>query len=256
MIAVLFLLGLSFGSFLLVVVDRLRTHESFVKGRSHCDFCKHTLAWYDLIPVVSFCLTGGTCRYCKRRLSFAYPLTELLCGLLFIVTFVLLPPVNASVMSALLILLLLVNMSLFVIFFSDLFHGTIPFAVVAVATIAALVYILLTNIAAVPEHVISGCIAFLFFLLLFFVTRGRGIGFGDVVYGFFMGFFLGFPGIIVGLYLAFLTGAAVSLILVLAGKKKLTGSTISFGPFLVVGTFIAFYFGNELYRLMLAALHL
>lgn len=82
------------------------------------------------------------------------------------------------------------------------------------------------------------------------------MGFGDVVFAFFMGFLLGFPVVLVALYLAFLTGAGVSLILVLLGRKKLSGSTIAFGPFLVIGAALGMYYGDALYRILLSILHI
>lgn len=256
MIIILFFLGLSFGSFLLVVVDRLHSGESFVSGRSHCDACKHTLSWYDLIPVLSYILTHGKCRYCKHKLSPLYPVSEIVCGFLFVFAWLFLTTTNTSTIWLPFISMLLIMMSLFVIFFSDLVYGTIPFPVVIVGIISGSIFILYTSPDLFLTHFVSGAAAFIFFLCLYLITRGRGIGFGDVVYGFLMGLFLGFPSIIIGLYLAFLTGAGVSLILVLAGKKKLSGSTISFGPFLVMGTIVAFYYGGPLYRLLLSVLHL
>jgi prepilin signal peptidase PulO-like enzyme (type II secretory pathway) len=87
---------------------------------------------------------------------------------------------------------------------------------------------------------------FLFFLLLFILTKGRGLGFGDVVYVFLMGLLLGFPKIILGLYIAFLSGAVISLILVIQRRKNLKGGTITFGPFLVGGTIISMLWGNTI----------
>ena len=93
---------------------------------------------------------------------------------------------------------------------------------------------------------------FALFLSLFLITKGKGLGFGDVVYAFMMGLVLGYPNIIVGLYVAFLTGAIVSLILVWTGKKKMRGDSIPFGPFLAAGTIIGLFYGEFLIN---AALH-
>ena len=82
----LFLIGLFIGSFLGVVSDRLPLNKTIVKGRSYCDFCKKELAWYDLIPVLSFVILSGKCRYCKKKLPFFYPVIELFTGFLFLLT--------------------------------------------------------------------------------------------------------------------------------------------------------------------------
>ncbi len=256
MLVILFFFGLCFGSFFLVVIDRLSRGESIVVGRSHCDFCRHTLSWFDLLPVLSFLSTQARCRYCHRRLSYKYPVIEILSGLLFIFTWLGLPLVSPTLSLTTYIIVLIANAVLFVIFFSDFFYGIIPFPVVLAGLVDAAFLLVVVLHGNYLQSVVSALGAFLFFLLLYVVTRGRGIGFGDVVYALLMGFLLGFPKIIVGMYVAFLTGAVVSLILVLLGRKKLAGSTISFGPFLVIGTLAGLYYGDVLYRFFLGILHL
>jgi prepilin signal peptidase PulO-like enzyme (type II secretory pathway) len=95
------------------------------------------------------------------------------------------------------------------------------------------------------NYLISTIGASLFFLLLVLITKGKGMGLGDVKYGAFMGLLLGYPGIVVGLYTAFLTGALVGVILIIAKKRKF-GQIIPFGPFLVLGTVVAMFWGNQL----------
>ena len=82
----IFLFGVSIGSFLNVLIDRL-PQERKITGRSVCDYCQHQLSWYDLIPILSFFLLKGRCRYCRKKLSFQYPLVEILTGLMFIFVF-------------------------------------------------------------------------------------------------------------------------------------------------------------------------
>src|SRR3990167_9673658 len=79
----LFVLGLAVGSFLNVLIDRLPREES-IKGRSHCDDCKKTLSWNDLIPILSYVGLRGKCRYCKTNLSWQYPFIELLTTVIFV----------------------------------------------------------------------------------------------------------------------------------------------------------------------------
>lgn len=94
----------------------------------------------------------------------------------------------------------------------------------------------------------SGLGAGIFFLALFLFTRGRGMGFGDVKFAFLMGLVLGFPNIIVSLYIAFLTGAIIGIILMIWGKKRFFGTAIPFGPFLVLGTFAALFWGEIIFQ--------
>src|SRR3989338_1285578 len=82
----IFILGSAIGSFLNVLIDRLNKEEN-VNGRSHCDYCKKKIAWYDLIPVLSFFILGGKTRCCEKKLSWQYPLVELITGFIFVMVF-------------------------------------------------------------------------------------------------------------------------------------------------------------------------
>ena len=83
----MFFLGLIAGSFLNVVICRLETGETMVSGRSHCPRCGHILAWYDLVPVFSFLMLKGKCRYCGKPISIQYPMVEMATGILFLSIF-------------------------------------------------------------------------------------------------------------------------------------------------------------------------
>lgn len=254
-----FLVGIFIGSFLHVLVDRIPRGESFSRGRSHCDHCRHTLAWFDLIPVFSWLQLGGKCRYCKKQISAYHPLVEVTTGIIFVIftwvlahSFVLFSPFFLFAYAYFLFLF----SAFIVIFFTDLKYGIIPFKVVSFGVIVALLWYLLPLILPplaqmAQQHYflnafLSGLGAFAAFFLLFLATRGRGLGFGDVVFVFLMGFALGFPRIILGMYIAFISGAIISVILVWIGRKKLKGETIPFGPFLVAGTVISLLWGDYL----------
>lgn len=140
----------------------------------------------------------------------------------------------------------LVVVSLFiVIFFSDLRYGIIPDKILVLGIISTIIWLIYSNPSLLIPNTITALGSFLFFLVIFLLTRGRGIGFGDVKLGFFMGLLLGFPDILLALYLAFLTGGIVGIILILWKKKRMK-SRIAFGPFLILGTFISFFFSPVL----------
>ena len=247
---IIFFLGLAVGSFLNVLIDRLPRNEPVTKGRSHCESCKRKLRWDDLIPVFSFIALGGKCRYCKAPISFYYPAVELITGVLFILFFLFLQgnSIKYEVLSIKYIIqaicYLFIISSLIVVFFTDLRYGIIPDKITYFGIIVSFLYLILTTNYLILPNALSAFAAFFFFLLIFIISKGKGMGFGDVKLAFLMGLFLGFPKIIVALYVAFLTGAVISLILVLIGRKKFFGSTIPFGPFLVLGTIVALFFGN------------
>lgn len=276
----IFLFGLAVGSFLNVVIYRLRTQENALKGRSCCPYCHHQLAWFDLIPVVSFLLLGGKCRYCKKNISRQYPIVETATGLLFLLIFLasrdMAQPDNLQLIDFL--FLLAISCLLLVIFVYDLKHYIIPNEIVYPAIGIAFawrifevfpIFRLLATRAGetknwaslavqalgeggafgFPNPLVNGAVAALiasgFFLLLFLASRGKWIGFGDVKLGIFMGLFLGFPNIFVALFFAFLIGAIIGVILMGARKKGLQ-SEIPFGPFLILGVLIAYLAGEEI----------
>lgn len=239
----IFLLGLIVGSFLNCVVYRLERGESFLKGRSYCPNCRHQLSWIDLVPLFSFVFLAGKCRYCKKPISGQYPLVELIAGLLFFLA--------AFSASNFLILgyWLLVISFLIVIFVFDLKHYIIPDGAVWGATAVALIYnlrFLIYNQSSIFEFsILSGLGAAAFFLAIFLVSRGKWMGFGDVKLALLMGLFLGWPNILVALFLAFSIGAIIGICLIIFGKKKFS-SEVPFGPFLILGTFLALFFGQNL----------
>lgn len=241
-----FLIGLFLGSFLLVIVERFPRNESIFVGRSHCDMCNHTLSWYDLIPVFSYLFQRGKCRYCHKPYGGVYPFVEILSGLLFasvILFFPSLPLVEQIVLS-------LAMCCFVVIFFCDIRFGLIPDGAVIVFTILACIKIFLQDQSPLPFFLSAIC-ASGFFYLLYIITKKKGIGFGDIKLAFPIGLFLGYPLTILSIYLAFLTGAVVALILILRRKKKFRGDTISFGPFLIIGTYISLVGGLPLWNFLL-----
>ena len=249
----IFFFGACVGSFLGVVVDRVPQGKSIVKGRSQCDHCHRKLGFFDLIPVFSFIFLGGRCRYCHRRLSIFYPVVELLTGVLFVIVFLTQGIMNpeSGIMNYVLenIYYLFIVSILVAIFFIDLKYGLIPFPFVIFATVVTFFYLILNTKYLLLNNILAAVGSLLFFLTLFLVTRGKGMGFGDVVYAFFMGLLLGIPKIVLGLYIAFISGALISLILIAMKIKKLKGSTIPFGPFLVAGTIISLFWGDRIISL-------
>lgn len=251
MLEILFtiILGLCVGSFLNVLIDRLPQGER-IGGRSRCDYCKRQLAWSDLIPVVSYVVAGGRCRYCKKRVSWYYPLVELLTSGVFVGIFIFsisaeiprLPFDFTQGSLGMTISAYAIASALIVIFFADLKYHIIPDE----ATFALIIFSLLSIFSSYPPHLlpplhlllsnlIGGVSLLLTIYFIFFVTRGRGMGFGDVKLAFAMGFLLGLSGGFLALYIAFVTGGIVGLALLLLRKKGLK-SKLPFGPFLVLGT--------------------
>ena len=256
----LFILGLTIGSFLNCVIYRLEKNQGFILGRSFCPSCHHVLNWRDLIPLLSFISLKGKCRYCQKPISRQYPLVELLTGALFLLNFLILSPSLSAFDLLRLVYYLIVSCLLIVIFIFDLKYYLIPdqfvysaIAVSAVWYFASSFFFSFYTSREIFNFIYSAIGSALFFLSIYLLTRKKGMGFGDVEVAFFMGLLLGFPNIIVALFLAFFSGALVGIILMVFNKKTLK-SELAFGPFLTAATLFSLFFGQSLIDLYLGFL--
>ncbi len=259
-LSVLFALGLAIGSFLNVVIYRSVHNDSPLRGRSYCDSCKKPIRWYDNIPVVSFILLRSRCRYCKAEIPWEYPAVEFLTGALFVwwyvvgFTFFQLGSSPFSVIQPL--FWLLVGVLFLVICFADVSYYIIPDSAVILLTGIVIGYrTLLVSQHIMIGHdfllsIMSGLFASCFFLSLVLLTKGKGMGLGDVKLAFPLGLLLGYPLTVVALFLSFILGALVGILAIVLGKKKLK-SRLPFGPFLIVGTILALVWGEQLLTLYL-----
>lgn len=239
-----FFLGLIIGSFLNCVIYRLEENKSFLKGRSFCPKCKHVLAWYDLIPILSFLYLRGRCRYCKKKISLQYPLVELATGFLFVFIYDFL--MSDSRGTSDILFYFVISGFLIIIFVYDLKHYLIPDQVIYPAIGITLIYdLLIYDIHGMSEIFASALGAAGFFLAIVLISRGKWMGAGDIKLAFLMGLILGWPNILVALFFAFFSGAIIGIGLVLA-KSKSFKSEVPFGPFLAAGTLMAMFYGQNL----------
>lgn len=251
--SVFFVFGLIVGSFLNCLIYRIEKGESFLKGRSYCPNCKHVLNWQDLIPVFSFLILKGKCRYCQKPISWQYPLVETTTGILFVMILWFSTLQGQSFfpqgLSLNLLYYLIITCFLIIIFVYDLKHYIIPdrviYPAIAIALIFSFQFLISNQFLIFNQLILSAFGAAAFFLLIVLISKGRWMGIGDIKLAFLMGLFLGFPNILVALFLAFFTGAVVGLILIVLQRKNLK-SEIPFGPFLVTGTILAIFFGKEI----------
>lgn len=237
------LLGLSFGSFGSVLLARVPEGRS-IGGRSRCVSCGHALAWYDLIPLASYLALRGKCRSCGTHIALRYPLLELLTSGLFL--FLALHPVRP--MLAVFPLAVACFM-LLLIAIHDAETQSIPDAFTIALTIAALLFRSLLAWEFGWEMLLSGigggAALMIFFAALWLLGRGTWIGSGDILLSGALGLLLGPKLGVLALFLAYIIGAMVALIL-LALKKIHRKDAMAFGPFLAIGAFIALFFGEEM----------
>lgn len=255
-IVFLFIIGLAVGSFLNVVAFRAVHGGSIIFGSSKCPNCKHKLSPADLIPIVSFISLRGRCRYCKKKISIQYPIVEASTGLLFLYAgyywYVGTGSLGFSFNSiAYLIFLLFIVSILLVLFVTDLVDGLLPNLItlpaVGVVTFYK-IYLLasgsLTIFGLGLDLLIALLMAAIFFGLVYF-SGERALGGGDVKLAFLIGLAVGWPAILVGLFVGFLTGGIASVMLLLIGKKRF-GDTVPLGPFLTIGATVALFWGPQI----------
>ncbi len=236
-----FLMGLIFGSFLNCLIYRLHNHKTIL-GRSFCTKCKQKIKWYDNIPVISFIFLQARCRSCRKKISWQYPVIELLMGLLFVFSIWF----RTGELSLLIVLKdWIIFFALLFIFVYDLKYSEIEDIVLMPAAILILIFSLFLGQSFLPM-LFSALIGVVFFGAQYLITKGKGIGLGDLRIGLFMGVVCGsWQHLLVAIFFAYIIGALVSLVLILKGKKKIK-SAIPLGPFLAIGTFIAFLFGDKI----------
>jgi len=265
LIILFFALGLAVGSFLNVVAYRTVHGGSVFLGSSVCPRCKHKLTPLDLIPIVSFLLLAGKCRYCGKKISLQYPLVEVTTGILFVFTFLYWLNTAYSIQHTLFVLtsliyLLFVVSVLIVLFVTDILDGVLPNSVVlpAIAFVLILKSIFLVNgditlSSLIIDVAAAIVVASAFFTIVYF-SNEKAMGGGDVKLAFLVSLVVGWPATILALFVSFLTGAFVAVMLILLGKKRF-GQTVPFGPFLVIGAFLALFWGREIIEIYLRFLY-
>lgn len=246
-----FIFGCIVGSFLNVVIFRLHSGRSFVKGRSECLACKHELSALDLVPLLSFAFLRGKCRYCGTRLSLQYPVVEFATGIVFVLVAAAaggqfnLPAVLTAVLACFFVVVAVYDFKHLLI----LDKVILPGAIIALLGNIALdisrgcggSLLNCQTVSGIAGAVLTGG----FFLLQYAVSKGRWIGFGDVKFGVLLGISAGFSGSIVLLFLAYLCGAAVGIALIAAGRKRLS-SRLPFGTFLSFSAIITLLYGRAI----------
>ncbi|MFA6376208.1 MAG: prepilin peptidase [Candidatus Paceibacterota bacterium] len=260
-LASIFAVGIVIGSFLNCVIWRSYDNESIAKGRSHCPKCRHKLAWFDLVPLISFIFLRGKCRYCKKMISWQYPVVEFATGALFVIFARLfaMEIFYGQFFAFSLVQLLaywVILSALVVIFVADLRWYFIPDGALISGFVAALALRGLQfaqsgysfgqfDLQILINPLLSSFFCGAFFLAIFLLSRGKWMGFGDVKYALLLGMVLGFPDSLIALFLANFFGAIIGLTLILAKMKNMK-SEIPFGPFLVAGTLVALFYSDSI----------
>ncbi|MBX4200372.1 prepilin peptidase [Candidatus Parcubacteria bacterium] len=262
MLVLFFVLGAVIGSFLNVVALRWEKGSS-LEGRSACPSCGKTLKWWELVPVFSFILLRGKCSQCKAPISWQYVIVEVWTGLVFASIFSAFKVFYYDLSAILIILLFLSVFSIYIVISVIDFRTTyIPDKLSYTAVLLTLVLRLFFAHGTLLDW-LSGPILFSFFALIWVVSRGRAMGFGDAKLALSIGLLLGFSTGLSALVLSFWIGTIVTLILMAyqrLSKKTLSSegkgltmrSEVPFAPFLVLGAWIAFVLSLDLFHVLAA----
>ncbi|HJX46147.1 MAG TPA: prepilin peptidase [Patescibacteria group bacterium] len=249
--------GLIIGSFLTALSFRIPKKISIAKGRSFCDICKKKIAWYDNIPLLSYLLLKGKCRNCHKKISLRYPLIELSTTLTFLVIYIIYTLYITSFIDSVfyawgnalgvitLPYFIFISIILITIFIIDLEKGIIPDNLIFILYLTVSIFLVLTHMENFYLHFFAGMLSSLLLYFLFFITKGRGMGLGDVKLAIPLGTILGLTISLVWIFLAFLTGAYIGIILILIKRAKLKDK-LAFGPFLIFAFFAALIWGNRI----------
>ena len=227
------LLGMILGSFYNVVGWRLPKGESIIYPPSHCPNCNHQLKILDLIPVFSFILQRGKCRYCKNKIAWYYPVFEFLCGIVFMLCYLVF-----GITPELLKTLTFVSM-LIIIMVSDFNYMIIPDEVLLFfGCLLALEIGIIDGYKVLISSLINGLIAFVVMYLLKtlgdFMFKKESMGGGDIKLMFIFGLVLGAPLAIISIFIGSLVGLPISLILLSKNSEHI----VPFGPYLSIGATI------------------
>ncbi len=233
---IIFLYGIVIGSFLNVCIFRIPKQENIVKIRSHCMNCGYQLKWYDLVPVFSYLCLGGKCRSCKQKISVQYPLIELLNGVLYCTVFAV---YGISVEALLYALLASALITLSVI---DLRTYEIPIGINIFILTLGLIRIV-TDYADWLDYAVGFFLVSGFLYIVHLVTKGRGIGGGDIKLMAVSGLLLGWKQILLAFVLGCIIGSVIHMIRM---KMSGQGHMLAFGPYLSVGIMIAALAGDQM----------
>jgi leader peptidase (prepilin peptidase)/N-methyltransferase len=261
-----FLLGTAIGSFLSVVIHRMRENKKGIfLSRSVCPHCNTKLKNRHLIPVISFLFLKGKCAYCKKTISKSYILIELITGFLFLLTF---SKFNFLITESSNINYFLINYSidwfifekfliytvlfsfLIAILFYDTLYQEIPDQFSLPAISIAIVNSILTGTPTITDMIIGAIVFFAFFGIQIILSKGQWVGGGDLRMGILIGALFGVKFGFMSLMLAYLIGAFISVILIILGKAG-AKTKIAFAPFLISGILLTIFLGPEIYNLYL-----
>lgn len=236
--------GASIGSFITMLLYRMHTHTPFASDRSRCTGCGKTLHWFELIPIISFLFLKWRCRKCKKKIPIRYLVIEVMTTILYLYTWY--NFVNTDNQSVLLLIRdwIVIFVAVFT-FFYDFLYLEVSLPITIGGGIAAATLYIAYDMYEWQSIAAGIVLGVGWFGLQYVVSRGRWIGGGDIMIGFFIGATLGLGKTILALGCAYVLGGSYGLML-LVTKKKARKDQIAFGTFLAASTLAALWWGNDI----------
>ncbi|MDD3225476.1 MAG: prepilin peptidase [Clostridium sp.] len=236
-----FICGLIFGSFYNVCISRIPEGESISYPPSHCTSCGNRLKWYDLVPVLSFLSLKGRCRYCKAKLSFRYPLMEIITGIIFLAVYLKygyqILTLKYIVFSSILIIIGMIDYDTTDVYFSTIIAGT----VCGIIFLFADFYF--KQGSTIMSSVEGAALGLAVIYAIVFTTHGMGSGDAEIC--FVCGLFLGFKLTVLMLFLSFVIGGVTGVLLILL-KIKSRKDYMPFGPSIALASMVTVIFGQNM----------
>lgn len=226
---IVFLYGITIGSFLNVCIYRIPKKENIVTTRSHCMSCGYQLKWYDLVPLFSWIALGGRCRKCKAKISVQYPVIEALNGILYLITFLI---YGMSVETLLYCLMASALLALSIIDFRTF---EIPVGFNVFIAVLGLVRVL-TDLTNWQEYAIGFFLVSVVLYIIYIITNGRGIGGGDIKLMAASGLLLGWKCNVLAFLLGCIIGSVIHLMRMRFTKAE---HVLAMGPYLSIGIYIS-----------------
>jgi leader peptidase (prepilin peptidase)/N-methyltransferase len=242
-----FIFGAVVGSFLNVCIFRLPAETSIVKPRSQCPYCKHPIRNCDNIPLVSFILLRGKCRDCGGKISWRYPLVELITAALALLLFL-----KFGLTLKFLIFFIFTSV-LIVITFIDLDHQIIPDIItlpgIPIFFLAAIFLVKIPWLEALLGLLIGGGVLFTIALIYEFISKREGMGGGDIKLLAMIGGFFGWKSLMFILLFSSFSGAIVGITAMIIKKQDMKYA-VPFGPFLSAAAVAYLFWGDAFMRLL------
>ena len=248
-----FIIGISIGSFINVILWRLPRKESIISPRSYCPKCQNQITWKDNIPIISWIILDGKCRFCSQKISLRYPIIELITGIAFVIsTFsnsLFFPnfPYIIHIISNWVLISICIPLIVF-----DIKYLWLPKLIIYNGILIGLILVFTYSIAYEESLFLNNLIsAFLGFFILYLINfvgkklfSKNVIGVGDMKLMLMFGTWLGIKGILISLYISFLTSGLFCLIL-FSLKKIKKGTFIPFAPFLIFSCLFVWFIGTD-----------